>query len=136
MAGRISSQAPYGSLLKGTQPKAKGKDKRVVNESHLALIRQCPCLSCDQDPAREAAHVRMSAPGKPVTGTGIKPDDRWALPLCHDCHMKQHAVGETKFWADLGIDPIWTATELSSGGDVRSLAGMRAYVMSAKQDRT
>jgi hypothetical protein len=41
-------------------------------------------------------------------GTGLKPPDRYAVPLCsgfQGCHFRQHG-GELTFWAELGIDPL------------------------------
>jgi len=43
-----------------------------------------------------------------LSGIGAKPDDRWALPLTHTCHMAQHDYhGELQWWADRQIkDPF------------------------------
>jgi hypothetical protein len=45
---------------------------------------------------------------KPQTGIGIKPDDKWALPLAHTCHMELHAYGsELMWWHKRGVpDPF------------------------------
>jgi hypothetical protein len=47
--------------------------------------------------------------GKRATGLGERPDDRWAVPLCRECHLdgqdSQHRVGEAAFWARAGLDP-------------------------------
>ena len=108
----IADRAPFGSLLK--QPNAKKRKPvklaRSRDNMHLAAVRRLPCLSCNRDPGGVAAHVRMSAPGKPNAGVGCKPDDWWALPLCDNCHTRgptaQHNVGEPTFWRRLGIDPL------------------------------
>ena len=105
MSGRISPAAAPGSLLKGERPARKRKEKRERKPDHLALVRRLPCLACDTDPAGEAAHLRISTPGKPITGTGIKPADHRALPLCHTCHMEQHDVAERSFWRALALTP-------------------------------
>jgi hypothetical protein len=86
--------------------------KVARNPPHLAAIRRLRCLSCGRTPCGEAAHLRMSAPGKPNPGIGRKPEDRWALPLCHWCHMTQHSMGERAYWDQLGIDPIAVAQAL------------------------
>ena len=74
MAARISPKAKPGSLLKGERKPGAKRDKRP---DYLALIRRLPCLSCDTDPAGEAAHVRymgtLRRDIKPITGIGIKP---------------------------------------------------------------
>lgn len=139
---RISAIAPPGSLFKGTSPKKKGKSGRQGevkrDANYLALIRRCPCLSCDQDPAGVAAHVRMTRTGKPIAGTGMKPGDQWTLPLCDACHTSgpgaQHRVGEVMFWADLGLDPLVICQRLySASPDIET---MRMVCFDARNGRT
>jgi len=48
----------------------------------------------------EAAHVRTGTDG----GTGMKPSDCYALPLCSGHHRRQHQIGEQQFEKDWGID--------------------------------
>jgi hypothetical protein len=141
---RISPIAPPGSLLKGAEgKKRKGhRDKGQVDAhpedpKYLALLRRCPCLSCDNDPAKVAAHVRMTRVGKPITGAGLKPGDRWALPLCAGCHTDnpkaQHKVGEVLFWQHLGIDPLPLCQRLHRAApDVQA---MRTIVFQAREGR-
>lgn len=88
------------------------KQPRERDDDHLALIRKCACLCCGYDPAGEAAHLRISTEGKQNAGIGAKPDDKWTNPLCHDCHMEQHSLGEKLFWENLDIDPFDTARTL------------------------
>jgi hypothetical protein len=120
MSARVSAIAPIGSLLKGA-PRLKAtarkhRPRREHDGKHLAAVRRCPCLSCDNDPAGEAAHLRISGPGKLIAGMSNKPDDRWALPLCRACHTgapsAQHRVGEVAFWAELHLDPLAIAERL------------------------
>jgi hypothetical protein len=68
---------------------------------HLAFVRQLPCVACGRAAPSDAAHVRKGANG----GVGVKPADRYAVPLCNACHALQHGVGELSFWAALRIDP-------------------------------
>jgi hypothetical protein len=103
------------------------------DKDYLALVRRCPCISCDTDPCREAAHVRMCAPDKPMPGMGAKSDDQWALPLCHPCHMKQHAMGEKPFWEGLGLNPLAICVKLWCGR--HSLQAMRAVVFAERERR-
>ena len=135
MAARISPKAAPGSLLKGER---KPKQKREREPDYLALVRRCPCLACDADPAGEAAHVRMANSGsqKPITGIGIRPDDCWTLPLCPTCHDEQHALGEETFWGvwNLGVNPVEAATLLyhaRKGG----IEAMRAIIFTAREMR-
>ena len=136
----LAPRAPYSSLLK--QPKESKKRKPVKSardrdDKHLAAVRRCPCIACDTDPARVAAHVRMSAPGKPVTGIGVKPDDRYTLPLCDDCHTRQpdaqHNVGEVKFWAALGLDPLAICAKLYAASP--DVPKMRDFIFAAREGR-
>ena len=49
----------------------------------------------------------------------MKPEDRYAVPLCAEHHAKQHRIGELSFWAALGIDPLNVALRLwTISGDV------------------
>jgi hypothetical protein len=42
--------------------------------------------------------MRKPEYGHDTRGLGAKVSDRWALPLCRNCHRKQHDIGEGKFW--------------------------------------
>jgi hypothetical protein len=141
MAGRVSPIAPPGSLLKTADKPPKGRSPnqgRVHNDAvYLALVRRCPCLSCDADPAGVAAHVRMTRTGKPITGAGLKPGDHWTLPLCARCHTDgpgaQHRKGEVRFWADLGLDPLPLCQQLYAASP--SLGAVRAVVFAEREKR-
>lgn len=106
MAGRVGPIASPGSLLKNPRRTEKRRD-----DSHLNLIRRCFCLTCLSEGPCDAAHIRYHDldAGKDQTGIGRKPEDRWTVPLCHDCHMKQHARGERQWWKERNIDPIVAA---------------------------
>lgn len=131
MAGRVSPTAPPGSLLKAPRKMKPGsrRPKRDQHNRHLAMIRKCPCLGCDADPARVAAHLRTGTRG----GTGLKPADRYALPLCHYCHIRQHTEGELTFWFRLHIDPAKIAKDLWT--DSPNLPAMRAVVFKQREKR-
>ena len=137
MPQRVSPPAEPGTLLKrhsGTRRKpTSGRAPRERDEAHLEAIRQCPCLACGIDPAGEAAHIRMTRPGKPNAGVGRKPDDRWAVPLCRDCHRDgptaQHRVGEEAFWIVTGLNPVRIAESLHRVSP--SVEAMRAVVFAA-----
>lgn len=139
MSFNISPRAPYGSLLKEARPaKHNKRPARDENPKHLAAVRQCQCISCARTNQIEAAHVRMSAPGKPNPGVGMKPDDKYTLPLCDVCHRTgpnaQHEVGEIKFWGSLGIDPLVVCARLYAvSPDVEK---MRAVIAAARSQTT
>ena len=77
---------------------------------HLAFVRQLPCVACGKAAPSEAAHVRTGTDG----GVGVKPGDRYAVPLCAACHAKQHRIGELTFWSALCVDPVNVALRLWS----------------------
>ena len=89
---------------------ASGKPKPNLHRrgQHLAFVRQLPCVACGKAGQSEAAHVRTGANG----GVGVKPADRYAVPLCNACHAKQHRIGELTFWSALRIDPLNVALRL------------------------
>lgn len=99
---------------------AKGSSRQLEDRTHLALIRQLPCLVSGREPAGEAAHIRYANYQfrKPITGIGQKPEDRWAVPLCSWLHTMssgaQHRHGEEGWWDDQGIDPLIVASSLYS----------------------
>lgn len=144
MAARCFPVSAPGSLLKGASER-DGKKRakpgktttRIVSGKHLALVRRCPCLGCDNDPARVAAHLRMTVAGKSMAGVGAKPDDRYALPLCAACHTDgpkaQHFIGEPAFWRALGLDPHAIADELATASP--NIEAMRTVVFKAREGR-
>src|SRR5215469_9434225 len=88
--------------------RSKRKPDSRRREQHLAFVRQLPCVACGKVAPSEPAHVRTGTDG----GVGIKPGDRYAVPLCTDCHAKQHRVGELSFWSALRFDPLNVALRL------------------------
>ena len=138
MSARIANDAAPGSLLKGPRlekPHKRMRSERVHDDKHLASIRKLPCLCCGMEPCGEAAHVRMSsaAHGKPNTGTR-KADDKWTLPLCHECHMRQHSEGELTFWYRVGVSAVHLCVELfKRTGDIDA---MRSVVMQSFRGRS
>jgi hypothetical protein len=115
--------------------KSEGPER---GEAYLDHIRACPCLHCGQDPCGEASHLRSAsgAHGK-ASGTGKRPDDRWALPVCPEHHRlaqrAQHQIGERAFWSDLGIDPFLTCQRLWAQRN--DLVAMRAVVFAVIGER-
>lgn len=61
--------------------------------AHRNFVRGHACSACGSTAAIEVAHVRNGTNG----GMGMKPSDRWCLSLCHDCHARQHSMGEQSF---------------------------------------
>jgi hypothetical protein len=89
--------------------------KRQKSPTYLDWLRGLPCIICRDNTTTEAAHVRYGdlEHGKRPTGLGERPDDRWALPLCHRHHTDdQHRMSERAFWEKHGIDPIMLCMKL------------------------
>jgi hypothetical protein len=70
------------------------------NALHLAYIRTLPCLFCGRLGPSDPAHIRTGTDG----GIGLKPSDRFTVPLCRDDHRHQHQVGERTFWHEVGME--------------------------------
>jgi hypothetical protein len=101
-----------------TIPRGQRKPDPKRAAQHLAFIRGLPCMICGARPS-EAAHVRRGTDG----GIGVKPSDRFSLPLCRAHHDAQHSNGEVSFWAYYGIDPVdqalrlWTISGQQEAGE-------------------
>ena len=77
------------------------KQNKVRDENYLKTLRGSPCLVCRR--GAEAHHLQRGE----QRGVGYRTGDNWAVPLCHDCHMKLHQFGDEQTWWDLeGVDPI------------------------------
>lgn len=90
------------------------RQPREEDPAYLAYVRTLPCLICRRVPS-DPAHLRTGARqyGKPHTGMGEKPSDRWVLPLCRTHHDDQHRHNELEWWARQGIpDPFAVAIAL------------------------
>jgi hypothetical protein len=100
---------------------------------HLAFVRQLPCVACGKAAPSQAAHVRTGTDG----GVGVKPGDRYTVPLCTACHAKQHRIGELTFWSTLRIDPLnvslwlWTVSADVKAGE-RTVFRARQQINLAK----
>jgi hypothetical protein len=100
-----------------TASRRKPKRNSRKRVQHLAFVRELPCVACGKAAPSEAAHVRTGTDG----GIGMKPADRYSVPLCTTCHAKQHRLGELTFWSALRIDPLNVAARLwTVSGDVKA----------------
>jgi hypothetical protein len=109
-----------------TRPKPKPHLRG--RQQHLAFVRQLPCVACGKAAPSEAAHVRTGTDG----GVGMKPGDRYAVPLCNACHARQHRIGELSFWSARRIDPLNVALRLwTVSGDIK--AGERTVFRARQQ---
>lgn len=89
-----------GMTLPPRIPKKPKHESRWRSQAHCNFVRSHACSVCFSTAAIEVAHVRMGS----GAGIGQKPDDWRTVSLCHDCHSRQHQVGEPTFWhgADIG----------------------------------
>lgn len=140
---RLTHLCPPGSLLKqfGASTHIARKTSGDQDPAYLALVRQCPCLSCGLDPAGTAAHLRLNSAlyGK-RQALGRKPLDSWATPLCSGCHLNdpgaQHRVGEYSFWQRVGINPFLACQRLyAARGDLVSMRSIAHMLISERQGR-
>ena len=118
---------PAPRILRSVARRASKRDLRS-RVQHLAFVRQLPCVACGKAAPSEAAHVRTGTDG----GVGVKPGDRYTVPLCTVCHAKQHRIGELTFWSALRIDPVNAALRLwTVSADIR--AGERTVFRARQQ---
>lgn len=100
---------------KAARPKSEKRHRgRERDNGHLAFIRRLPCAcGCLRSPC-DAAHVRYAdlTRDKPYTAKGVKPSDKWTVPLFRECHQEQHGGSERTFWDGRGIDPLALAERL------------------------
>lgn len=97
-------------------PQSVRKPTHRLRRSHREFVAALDCLRCGRKAAEgalnECAHVRMGTDG----GMGLKPSDRYTVPLCPQCHRlapdAQHTIGEAEFWSRVGVDPTDAAMRL------------------------
>ena len=87
------------------------RQPRLHDEGYLRFLRSKPCCICANPAPSEACHIRYGSPahGKPETGMGEKPSDKWALPMCQQHHRMQHSGSERAFWLMWKYDPLQMA---------------------------
>lgn len=85
-------------------------------EEYKRWLRKLPCTLCyhvrtDDNPV-VAAHVDHAGQGTPdAKGTSTKVADRWCIPLCDECHKRQHSTGWLTFEKSL---PYGSAVALAA----------------------
>jgi hypothetical protein len=84
---------------------------QIRSVSHLQWVRgfECSCAASGNcDGKIEAAHIRSETDGC----LGVKPSDRYTIPLCSGHHAEQHRLGEAPFEAIHKISMRKIADEL------------------------
>jgi len=64
------------------------------DKKYIEFIKDQPCLVCCSPGPSDPHRVRMGTDG----GMGLKPSDKYAVPLCHTHHQVLHHYGERVFW--------------------------------------
>ena len=85
----------------------------------LQAIRTLPCVRCG-NPDSQAAHSNFAEHGK---GRGIKADDNYTIPLCHNCHtwLDQYLElnrDESKAWFMTMLDKTNRMLSVGDGHEV------------------
>jgi len=75
------------------------KTKSFRSEKYKKYVRSLPCIVCGY-PCSEPHHVRSAS----NAGTGVKPSDLWAVPLCQLHHAEFHHYGKETFYSRHGLD--------------------------------
>lgn len=92
------------------------REPRLVDPAYLRWLRKKPCCVCGKPAPSDAAHIRFGseAYGKRNVGMAEKPDDRWAIPLCRECHTSQHSENEQEWWRRKRMLPLLLARKFYS----------------------
>lgn len=102
----------------------KAREEADPNRSprHLAWIRRtfvCAAWrSGECEGPNHAHHVRSAA----TAGTGIKPSDFYAVPLCAAHHEEIHRIGARSFEEKYGVDLLNEAHKLAGASPYRIMA--------------
>lgn len=83
-------------------PKRVWLRHRKFVRSHHCVVPGCEATDI------HFAHIRSAA----NSGTGLKPHDRFGVPLCFNHHQEQHQVGQGTFEDRHGLDLLAIAAEL------------------------
>ena len=84
----------------------------VHSEKHRRFVASFPCVVCGNNTEVQCCHIR-SIPKLGNIGKSIR-DDFFTIPMCHQCHVLQHQIGELVFFYKFNINPIRVAMRLST----------------------
>jgi hypothetical protein len=102
-AERRAGRASRLEITRIAPPRLRqARQREGADPAYLAWVRSLPCAvpGCRSAPPQHAHHVRVATGG----GTGMKPPDRWATPLCGEHHAEGHKIGWRTFEARHGVD--------------------------------
>lgn len=113
----LGQTPPPGSLLKEKREKRKAQPSPSEKldgkrPEYLKLVRQLSCCVCGVSAPSECHHVKAAG----GSGMGMKVDDKWTVPMCHDCHIngveRKGSRNEIGWFQRRGIDPLTLASAL------------------------
>lgn len=88
------------------------KERSVPAFGRFLRRRHCAVQGCMHADVVQA-HIRCDLPADAEKGgTGIKPADRYSIPLCNEHHMEQHRIGERTFYEKYKILALELAAAL------------------------
>jgi len=95
------------AVPKGKKP-GRMKPKRKRNAKHLAFVAKQPCCCCGRVGVSVHHLIGYYGEDGPITGKGLRADDRWTIPICYEHHQGQsglHSNGnEEKFLKAYGVN--------------------------------
>jgi len=94
------------------------KPTKFRSKKYLLWVAEHDCLVCHAPPpAVIAHHVRYLG----LSGIGTKVSDKYAVPLCVDCHNALHdyQCGERDWWAVDITDPLDDHLEFINSEEAR-----------------
>ena len=102
-------QPPKSGILRA--PKREWPRHRKWLRSHECVVTLCgPFVSVNCEGPIEVSHIRTAA----NAGTGIKPHDSSAVPLCAYHHRFYHTRGHSSFEKFFGLDLAKLAAEFTA----------------------
>lgn len=115
----LANFRPEVNPNKKREPKRR-EHRPGMDPDHLANIRKLPSIISGRMPC-DPHHLRV----KQSRGTGLRAEDRWAIPLCRDEHIDVHKVGsrkERQWFIERGVDCYLVANALwKAKGDVDAM---------------
>lgn len=110
------------------------KSHKIRDDKYKALFQHLKCcngVGCGGDTV--AAHCGYGIPQYKKGGMGQKHCDTVCVPLCFNCHAKQHSMPEKEFWGDrepyLLAERLWLfyRHDKSAAGNWKSHGGKNQY---------
>lgn len=81
--------------------------KALVRQRWYRFVKTRRCAGCGEHPPVDAAHVRVllsAKTGALLPRSHIGRAAFSCIPLCRECHSRQHEIGEEAFAAEKELD--------------------------------